>query len=396
MFQSAVPMKTDSANKTITVTLEKPVYGGFCLGRHEGKAVLVPFGVPGETVRVRVYDEKKDYCFGRIESGEDVHGGRIPPACPHFEQCGGCSYLHISYDNELDVKEVILRDSLARIAGLEAERTPQIDIVSGERFHYRSHASIKAPGGVPGFYRRGTNDIVPFRETGCLLLAKELNSRIVAERAPGDYRAAIDIAGRAITSYDADTVVTEKESGITYMRDIRQFFQVNRFLRGHMLEIVKRFAEPGIDESFLDIGCGVGFFTLFLAGSSKEGTGIDVSRDSISRARENAGLNGIANARFKALHSSRIHPSRAVPDAVIIDPPRAGIDRKTRRTLLAMGSCIVYVSCNPSTFSRDAKDLIGGGYRLDRLTLIDMFPGTHHIEVISRFTPPAVSPRAGE
>ncbi|MBN2160077.1 MAG: class I SAM-dependent RNA methyltransferase [Spirochaetes bacterium] len=389
-------MKTNSADKTITITLEKPVYGGFCLGRHAGKAVLVPFGIPGETVRVSIYDEKKDYSFGRIESPVVARDDRLTPDCPHFEECGGCSYLHVSYENELDMKTAILRESLERIAGLAPDQTPPIDIVSGGRLHYRSHASIKAPGGDPGFYRRGTNDIVPFRGNGCLLLDEELNSRIAAERSPGDFRAAVEASGRVITSRDNETLVTEREGGITFRRHIGQFFQANRFLRGRMLEIVRRYAGLVGSESFLDVGCGVGFFTLFLSGSAREGTGIDVSRGSIGSARENAALNGIGNVRFRALHSSRVHPSRAVPDAVIIDPPRAGIDRKTRQTLSAIGSRLVYVSCNPSTFSRDAKDLLRGGYRLDRLTLIDMFPATHHIEVISLFTPAEVSRPAGE
>lgn len=384
-------MKGNSTGRIITIKLEKPVYGGSCLGRHDGKAVLVPFGVPGETVRVRVRDEKKDYCLGTIEPGEGTHASRVTPACPHFEECGGCSYLHVSYECELEMKEDILRDSLARIAGLGPEQVPAVDIVRGGRFHYRSHASIKSPGGVPGFYRRGTNDIIPFGETGCLLLGEELNARIIAERAPGDFRAAIDMSGRVITSHDHDGLITENEGGITYRRGINQFFQANRLLRGRMLEIARDYAGPGSGESFLDIGCGVGFFTLCLASSAKEGMGIDVSRDSVRQARENASLNGAGNVRFRALHSSRVHPARDVPDMVIIDPPRAGIDRKTRRTLLAMGSRLVYISCNPSTFARDAKDLVSGGYLLDRLTLIDMFPATHHIEVVSRFTPRAVS-----
>lgn len=353
--------------------------------------MLVPFGVPGETVRVRIQDEKKDYCTGTIESLACGHDARVVPACPYFGDCGGCSYLHVSYESELDMKEKILMDSLTRIARLVPDLIPPISIERGERFHYRSHASVKAPGGVPGFYRRGTNDIVPFGASGCLLLAEKLNSRIMSERAPGDFRAALDASERVVTSRDTDAVVTENEGGITYRREIGQFFQANRLLRERMLEIVRDYAETDGGESFLDIGCGVGFFTLFLAGSSREGTGIDVSRGSIARAEENAALNNICNVRFRALHSSRVHPSRAVPELVVIDPPRAGIDRKTRKTLIAMGSRLVYVSCNPSTFSRDAKDLVNGGYRLDRLALIDMFPSTHHIEVISRFTPGGVT-----
>jgi 23S rRNA (uracil1939-C5)-methyltransferase len=374
-------------NKTITIVLEKPLYGGFCLGRHEGKAVLVPYVVPGETIRARILEEKKDYCFGIVEEIVDGSGFRSRPACVHFESCGGCSYLHLPYEKELDYKKSILIDSLARNAGMDASQLPEIEVTAGDRFHYRSHASIKVEGSSQGFYRKGTNDLVSFHETGCLLLADELNDWIRRNEPPrSDYRIAVDSSNRVITSEDAHPVVTEKTGNLTFSRGINQFFQVNRFLRGAMQEIVANDAEIGDNESFLDIGCGVGFFTLYLAQLMKAGTGVDINRESILWAKRNADINMIHNAEFQHMPSARIHPARMRPDLIVIDPPRVGIDRKTRKTMLALSpDRMVYVSCNPSTFSRDAKEFIAGGYRIERLKLIDMFPCTHHIEVIARF-----------
>jgi 23S rRNA (uracil1939-C5)-methyltransferase len=374
-------------NKTITITLEKPLYGGYCLGHYEGKAIMVPYAVPGETVRVRICEEKKDYCFGVIDTIVDDSGIRIPPACPHFEICGGCSYLHVPYSRELEFKKSIILDNLARNAGLDTEQIPQIEIQNRERFHYRSHASIKAQDGSQGLYRKGSNELVSFHETGCLLLADELNDWFQRNESPRvNYRAALDSSSRVITSEDANSVVTEKEGGLTFTRGIKQFFQVNRFLRNNMLEIVKNFAEIVGNESFLDIDCGVGFFTLYLARLTKAGIGIDISSESIRCAKQNARLNLINNADFQAIPSAQIRPARIHADLVVIDPPRAGIDRKTRKTILAINpGRIVYISCNPSTFARDVKDFTAGDYRMEKLTLIDMFPCTQHIEVIALF-----------
>jgi 23S rRNA (uracil1939-C5)-methyltransferase len=374
-------------NKTITVVLEKPLYGGFCLGRHDGKAVMIPHALPGETVRARIHEEKKDYCFGVIEEIVEGSGFRTRPPCAHFESCGGCSYLHMPYEKELYFKKSILIDSLARNADMAAEQQPEIEVTAGDRFHYRSHASIKARGSFQGFYRKGTNDIVPFHESGCLLLADDLNEWMRHNEIPrGDYRAALDSSNRVITSEDPRPVVIEKTGDLTFLRGIHQFFQANRFLRGAMQAIVARDAEIGGDESFLDIGCGVGFFTLFLAQLMKDGTGVDISGESILCAKQNAGINNIGNVEFQQMPSDRIHPARMRPGLIVIDPPRAGIDRKTRKTILAISpERMVYVSCNPATFSRDAKEFTAGGYRMDRLMLIDMFPCTHHIEVIARF-----------
>jgi 23S rRNA (uracil1939-C5)-methyltransferase len=373
--------------ETIQVTLEKPVYGGYSLGRHEGKAVLVPYGIPGETVSVAITLDKKDYCMASISDIIEKDAGRVVAGCPHFTRCGGCSYLNVSYERELQFKKMILEDSLKRTAGLSPGQLPGIEGVHAERCHYRSHGTLKARDGKPGFYRKGTNDFVPVGEHGCFLLSKELNAWLnKGKEFPDDCRVAVDSFSRVITSYQDDPVVRDTECGLRYSRGIGQFFQSNLFLRGRMLEIVKEYSGITGNEVFLDIGCGVGFFSLALAGLSRSGTGIDISGESIRWARYNARQNNVTNVDFRAIPSNRIQPDLLQADLVVADPPRAGIDKKTREMLLAMKpSRIVYVSCNPSTFARDSRDLISGGYSMDRITLIDMFPGTHHIEVISRF-----------
>ncbi|HOD14179.1 MAG TPA: class I SAM-dependent RNA methyltransferase [Spirochaetota bacterium] len=374
--------------RILQIEIEKAVFGGLFLGRHEGKAVLVPNAVPGETVTVRILSEKKDYCTGEIENVISGPGDRVIPACPLYNRCGGCSYLHVPYKKELEFKKNVLMDSLARIAGLDPDSIPGPVVIHEDRFHYRSHASIKARGGVSGFFRRGTNDIVPIAETGCLLLDNAVNERLMhIDAPPDDYRAAVDCSGAVVTSFDGDPLVREREAELSFSRGIDQFFQANRFLRSALLEHVVSLARCDKADTFLDIGCGVGFFTLPLARVSKHGHGIDINAESIRFARMNAAENGITNVDFEARHSSRLHPGRLEPRVMVMDPPRAGIDRHTRKTILVMGPrVIVYVSCNPSTFARDVKDFIAVGYRLETLMLADMFPCTQHVEVISRLT----------
>jgi 23S rRNA (uracil1939-C5)-methyltransferase len=139
--------------------------------------------------------------------------------------------------------------------------------------------------------------------------------------------------------------------------------------------------------SFLDIGCGVGFFSLYMAAAAKAGHGVDINKKSIAMARRNAAANNISNVSFQAAAAAEINPARHECDVVFIDPPRAGLDKKSRRTVNAIKpERIVYISCSPPTFARDAADFIKGGYALDSLTFIDMFPCTQHIELISLFT----------
>jgi 23S rRNA (uracil1939-C5)-methyltransferase len=371
----------------ITLMVEKPVYGGSGLGFHEHKAILVPFAVPGDTVRVKITDEKKDYCIGVVESCISTEASRIKPACPVFEDCGGCSYLHIPYPEELTIKRRILEDNLVRIAGLSPGSIPEIEILNGQRFNYRSHADFKVSKCRAGFYRKGSNDHIPLPPGGCLLLAEELNTHLI-DRVPSPkrFKVALDSSNLAFDSSQSDAIITERAGGFILKRSIDEFFQVNRFLRPAMLERTIGYAALSSNETFLDVGCGVGFFTLPLACEALHGKGIDIRKESIRWAKQNAAFNKVDNVDFAAIPASYIHPVQHRADIVVADPPRAGLDRRTRNALTAMSPRrIVYVSCNPSTFSRDAKDLIKAGYNLEGLTLIDMFPCTHHIEMISLF-----------
>ncbi len=374
--------------RVVTIRLERPLYGGLTLGYHEGKAVMVPYGIPGETAIVTIIDEKKDYCTGTIERIVEQSPSRIPPRCPHFTNCGGCSYAHLSYDAELEIKKRILLDSLSRIGGFGDETVPRPDMVAGNRFHYRSHATLRIVKGMHGFHRKGSNDLVAINSTGCNLLADPLNVWIMGgHEAPGDYRAAIGSDNRVVLSFQDEPIVDDSVSGYHFTRHIDCFFQANLFLRPRMLEIVKDYAGPSRDESLLDIGCGVGFLSIVSGEGSSVTRGIDLNAESIRWAKINARQNGALNTDFITIPSSRLHPARHRADVLLADPPRAGLDRRTRRTILAMAPRrIVYASCNPATFSRDAKEIVSGGYRMDRLTLLDMFPCTHHIELIACFT----------
>ncbi|MCP4133073.1 MAG: class I SAM-dependent RNA methyltransferase [bacterium] len=381
----------------IELTIDKAVYGGYGLARDNGKTVFVERAVPGDRVRVRFTQEKKDYSFAVIEELLTPSERRIEPECENFGSCGGCSYLNIDYEYELTLKKEILLDSLKRVGRMPEESIPQIETVFGDRFYYRSHGTVKSKDGVSGFYEKGSNNLIPFGPRGCLLLPDRLNQAIKSYHSTGkEFRAA---QGHSEEVYCAEIgngdspkkgekmpVIREKEQGVLYEREIDLFFQANRFLRSSMLNVVRDYAGLTPDDEFMDIGCGSGFFALYLSQYAKKGTGFDINKKSIAAARNNARLNKIENVKFHALSAPAIHPGRYNPGTIIADPPRAGISKKGRQTIIALEpEILVYVSCNPSTFARDAVTFNQAGYKLEKLTLLDMFPGTHHIELASRF-----------
>lgn len=364
-------------------------FGGNGIGKIDGKVYFVDYSVPGDTLLVESFKDRKSFSYAKIKKIIEPSPQRVEPVCPNFSICGGCSYLNVDYTQEIEYKTAILKSLLHRPGGLDEKEIPEIDIVKSERSGYRSHTLVKSEGEGFGLYKKRTNDVVPFPVQGCSILSPELNNYIkTLEHKKMNYetRVALDYKKNLFhDKSDAPGFIDEKVNGITYRRELNGFFQANQFLRGKMLEIVKDYSSLAPEDEFLDIGCGCGFFTLYLAKSASQGYGFDVDRKSIAHAKYNANKNKIKNLQFYPLSSSDIHPHKIKPAVVVVDPPRMGLTKKTRHTINAMNSeKIVYVSCNPSTYARDIRDFVAQGYILDKITMIDMFPGTHHIEIITR------------
>jgi len=273
---------------------------------------------------------------------------------------------------------------------LQSLLIPEISQVYDNRFHYRTHAEVKNNiNGNPGFYQKESHNLISFPKKGCLLLAKPLLQFLSdsPKQKQKGYKIAMSYTNHCSSSINLDSVTEELEKKISYKRDISLFFQANQFLRSRMLEIVEKYSDLSSSDTFLDIGCGVGFFTLLCASHAKKGVGIDINSKSIQWAKHNAKQNRCDNVSFIGQSVPDIHPYRSNYHVVIIDPPRSGISKRDRKSICTIAPHhIVYVSCNPTTFSRDCRDFISYGYSLKGLTLIDMFPGTFHIEVIALLT----------
>ncbi len=370
----------------IEIEIVKNTYGGSGLGFLDGKAVFIPGTCSGEIVKAEITEEKKDYSIAKIIEIIKKSADRIEPQCPNFMICGGCSYLHLNYETELKIKKEIIIDSLKRIGRFQETDIPEIDIISSERLKYRSHARINYEKGIPGFRSRESNEHINLPDRGCILLDDKINdSSLNLKTADGELRIAADCHGNIFNS-ETNEIILENDGGLFFEREISLFYQANRFLRNMILEKVSSLSSLSSTDEFLDIGCGVGFFTFYLSKIAHRGFGIDINKKSISFADKNIKLNKISNVEFKSLPSSNIQSLRFKPKTVLIDPPRSGIDKITRQTISSIKpGILIYVSCNPATFSRDAADFIKAGYKLESLSLIDMFPCTHHIELISRF-----------
>jgi 23S rRNA (uracil1939-C5)-methyltransferase len=403
---------------TIDLQLEKLTYGGDAMGRLEdGRAVFVPFGLPGERVRVRLTEEKRNFARGELVRVLQASPDRIVPRCKHFGICGGCHYQHLPYQEQLDAKTEILRDQLRRIGKIENPPVQNM-VVSPNQWNYRNHVQFHLTEGERLGYVRAQapavfaieechlpegflNEIWPQLEFEpgtniervSLRAGKDYDSMLILEsnspEAPAlEIEACISVAH----VFDENTVVVAGNDHILISvlgRDFRvsaaSFFQVNTAMAEKMVNHLMANLPIAPSSVVLDVYCGAGLFSAFLAPGCERVIGIESSPSACEDFSLN--LDEFDHVElYEGLAEDVIPYLEVSPDVVLVDPPRAGLEKQVLDGILNMNpQWIAYVSCDPSTLARDAARLIRGGYRLQDVTPFDFFPQTFHIESISVF-----------
>jgi tRNA/tmRNA/rRNA uracil-C5-methylase (TrmA/RlmC/RlmD family) len=367
-----------------------------------GWVVMVPFTLPGERVRARVFRNQKNFSEADLVEVLTPSPHRVAPPCPVFGRCGGCQYQHLAYAEQLAWKQRQVAELLKHMAGVEFAVAPVVS--SPKEFGYRSkitpHFNAPRDPATPppiGFLRQGTRfDIVDVPR--CPIATDAINDRLAAVRAEVHAHAAAggfergskvllrEASGEVTTDYDA--VVTETVGHLKLRFLARDFFQNNPFILPAFTSYVRAQAATSGARFLVDAYCGSGLFALAAAPAFERVAGIELSASSIGFARENAAANGIANATFQAGDAATIFagldPAFAPADtAVIIDPPRKGCDESFLAQLFAFGPrAVVYVSCDPATQMRDLKQFLAAGYALTAVQPFDLFPQTRHLECV--------------
>jgi 23S rRNA (uracil1939-C5)-methyltransferase len=418
------------------VTIEKPIYGGAFLARAEGKAVFVPLTLPGEQARVRIVEEKRSYAAAETEEIVAAARDRISAPCSHFGPCGGCHYQHANYDAQLRFKEAILRETLER-AGVSA--TESIDVLSARPWQYRNRIRLAFDAaGNPGYRERRSHAVVPIH--ACPIAAPVLvkaalgiagffrafaphdrpaelalfcdaeeetligsifTSGASCARLAGSLTALLDaipaLRGVEVVEQSAGApprIVARaginslgyRAAGFEYRVDHGAFFQVNRWLVDSLADHVTAGRSGGLA---WDLFAGVGLFARRLAATFDRVVAVESAPAAAAALAQNlAGASGIAETKtaldFLRMRRRAVRSDRAVPELIVVDPPRTGLGAEAASLLAEVAApAIAYVSCDPATLARDLRALIAAGYAVDRLTLADLFPQTFHIETIA-------------
>jgi len=381
----------------LDINVEKWVYGGEGLGRIEGRVVLVPFVLPGETARA--------------EAGKDVHARlmevlraapeRVEPPCPLFTICGGCHYQHAPYEFQLARKVEILREQLQRVGKIKFEG--EISVISGPPLGYRSRAQFHIAKEKIGYLAPRSHDLVPV-EGDCPVSSPRLNQALAEMRGRlSDARfpkfvQALEIFTNEtdvqINVIDAERAVArrfydwcESKAAIEYATSFgtfrvspKSFFQVNRFLVEKLVEAA--LPQSG-GETALDLYAGVGLFALPLAQRFGTVTAIESSSSAASDLVFNIARSGAAIRMEQTRVEDYLARADKTPDFVLADPPRTGLGKDVVADLVRLAPPrITVVSCDPATLARDLAGL--NGYQIESLTMVDLFPQTYHLETVAR------------
>ncbi len=404
---------------TEVLKLEKFIQGGELLARwSDGRAVFVPFGMPGERVRVDVYEDKQRFLRARILDVLEPSSQRVAPRCPYFAACGGCHYQHMHYQQQLDVKRELLREQLIRIAGI-AEPDVLPTISAEEQFNYRNAVQFHlTEAGRLGFVNAFSDGVLEVTE--CHLPLPEILDlwhSLDLGAVPGVTRVELrsDSRGETLVNIESDSLelpeldldfpasvvlhnptgqiilagddyLLQEIKGRAFSVSAASFFQVNVAAAERMADLVLQWLAPEKDETIFDLYCGVGLFSAFIAPHCRQLVGVEGSESACEDFAAN--LDEFENVSLYQGWVEEVLPHLDVqPDGVVLDPPRAGLKPVVIDTLAAMApSRIVYASCDPATLARDLKKFIAKGYSLQACQPVDMFPQTASIETVAWLT----------
>ena len=369
---------------------------GEALAQHDDIPLFVFGGIDGEEVEAEIVRRHRRYLAARVVRVIEPSPHRVEPPCPHFGACTGCQWQHISEERQRELKHSAVVDALERIGGLAD--APVADIMTAPApFGYRNHARFTVgPQGALGYVNRESRRFVPIDR--CMLMDEGINSALGQLQGhcadttqlsvrygtgTGDMLVQPTLRNPEVPIATGQKHFRERMGGHVFRVGSPSFFQVNTPQAERMVDLVRQELELSGDEVVADVYAGVGTFAALLAPYCRHVVAIEESSAAMDDAEVNC--EGIASLELlRARAEDALAEMERCPDAVVLDPPRAGCHPSMLESLVRLRPRrVVYVSCDPSTLARDLKVLCAGGFELRNVQPIDMFPQTHHVECVA-------------
>lgn len=426
-FYSAKRRVTTRQIITVEATELDPFGQG--VARHNGKALFIAGLLPSERAEITLTEDKRQYARGQVKRRLNDSPERRAPRCPYFGVCGGCQQQHASVALQQESKS----RALARLIKYDVD-----EIIADQPWGYRRRARLslsyqpKTARLEMGFRKAASSDIVDIRQ--CPILVPRLEALlpdvhaclstldgvrhlghvelVLANNGPLmvlRHTAALSKKDReklecfshsqdlalflAPQSEILEQVTGEApwyaSNGLRLTFSPRDFIQVNDGVNQQMIATALAWLDVQQSDRVLDLFCGMGNFTLPLAQKAASVVGVEGVEALVAKGQENARENGLQNVTF--FHQNLEDDVTQQPwarqgfDKILLDPARAGAPGVMQHIIKLAPKRVVYVSCNPATLARDSEALVSGGYQIQRLAMLDMFPHTGHLESIVLF-----------
>ncbi|WP_372716957.1 23S rRNA (uracil(1939)-C(5))-methyltransferase RlmD [Immundisolibacter sp.] len=423
--------------------IEHMADGGQGVAHIDGKLCFVHGGLAGERVNATLLRRHGSYDESLVTEVLEASAQRVTPVCPVYERCGGCVLQHQTHAAQVQDKQTLLAEKLARIGGVQP--ASWIDPVIGPAWHYRRRARLgvrkvdKKGGVLVGFRERRSSYLTEMHD--CPVLDARLGKLIQPLRELiGTLSISGDVPQLEVTATDDDVVLVLRhmkplssedraslatfaithavrwflqpggpdtlhplppgsDQPLAYRLDAYglelqfgplDFTQVNFDINQRLVPLAVSLLAPVAGARVADLFCGVGNFSLAMAHAGACVHGVEGDSALVARARGNAKRAGLAERCTFEVADLYQDAAGAVArlgrcDAWLLDPPRSGAQELCGALGKPWPARIVYVSCNPATLARDAGLLTGHGYRLAQAGIVDMFPHTAHVESIALF-----------
>ena len=384
----------------IVINLTGIAHLGESIGKHNGKVVFVPYGIPGETVKAKIIKDEGDYLRAEIIEIIEPSFFRENPPCSLFGVCGGCSFQHVTYSYQTKLKEIVVMEQLKRIGGFEnPEDFTELTIKAANPYNYRNRGDFSINRQkLLGFKMRGTHKFIHVNY--CYIMHEKINELLKILQCKTIKRKTHNITirygintGKWLVQPEFDLkeietgqkFYTEKLLGKEFLISSPSFFQVNTYQAENLIKTVLKYIAPE-DKIVIDAYAGVGTFTVFLAEKAERVIAIEESRSAYKDAQIN--IKNYNNITYLCKKTEEaLSEFNFDVDAIVLDPPRVGCMKEVLQAIAEKKiKKVIYVSCEPSTLARDLKFLREKGYKLVEIQPVDMFPQTYHIENVALMT----------
>ena len=395
--RAAAKKRAFGVGEKFTTTIEKVAHGGHFIARHEGAVFFIRHGIPGETVVVEVTSTGKSFNRGDVLEVLKPSADRVKAPCNYAHRlgCGGCDFQHIAISRQRELKSEVITEQFARIAKMDLKVI--VEEVANP-LHWRTRAILNIDGaGKAGFFASRSHNSIPVDD--CLTCVPELQLTEITSRI-WQPNTKLEISANKL----GDRIIANSEviQGPKELSEVvgEHSFQVSHssFWQSHksapvvLTEAVMQYAELQSGDQVLDLYGGVGLFTaaaLVAVGATGRVDLVEASSSAISDAKIN--FENVPNVNIYLGDVAKIMPRISSADVVILDPPREGAGKLVLQQISALNpERIIYVACDPAALARDCAFANDLGWQLAKVRAFDLFPMTHHIEMVALLTRSAI------